>query len=646
MESLTHKKREASYLLLLAILTLTAWLVLRLVLWFDLGASELGVTQAGRAFVRGLWFDVWTLAYLMVPWILLGAIIPNQWRASPTTAALRWLLLWFITAALLFSAAAEYVFWQEFTTRFNFITLDYLIYTNEVIDNIWQSYPVIWILAGIGVVAAIIVLVLYRYLTFSNSPRGWKQRIGLGATAIILPVASFSAANIDQMNATGNAYADELSGNGLFTLAAAIRRNELDYDRFYKTLPQAQADAILAGLAVERMPLSRVLTMPDDVMEETELGPFTRHPRNVVLVSIESLSADFLGVYGNKKGLTPNLDRLAGEGLRFDRLFATGTRTVRGLEALSLGTPPIPGQAIVRRPGNEHLATIGELLEHQAYSTFFLYGGYGYFDNMNTYFAGNDYKVIDRTDFPAESIPFANAWGVADEALFANALAVLDNAARKNKPFFAHIMTTSNHRPYTYPDGRIDIPSPGGRDGAVKYTDFAIGQFIERAKVKPWFSETLFVFVADHCASVAGKTKLPIANYRIPMIFYAPKILPPGVYTRMASQIDLAPTLLDLLGAKGDDHFFGQSLFESEPLPSRAFVSNYQELGYYKNDVLTVLSPKQKVEAFRIDPQTFAATPIPLQTTLVQEAIAYYQTGSRAFRQHALKSPDYQRRIN
>lgn len=646
MESLTHKKREASYLLLLAILTLTAWLVLRLVLWFDLGASELGVTQAGRAFVRGLWFDVWTLAYLMVPWILLGAIIPNQWRASPTTAALRWLLLWFITAALLFSAAAEYVFWQEFTTRFNFITLDYLIYTNEVIDNIWQSYPVIWILAGIGVVAAIIVLVLYRYLTFSNSPRGWKQRIGLGATAIILPVASFSAANIDQMNATGNAYADELSGNGLFTLAAAIRRNELDYDRFYKTLPQAQADAILAGLAVERMPLSRVLTMPDDVMEETELGPFTRHPRNVVLVSIESLSADFLGVYGNKKGLTPNLDRLAGEGLRFDRLFATGTRTVRGLEALSLGTPPIPGQAIVRRPGNEHLATIGELLEHQAYSTFFLYGGYSYFDNMNTYFAGNDYKVIDRTDFPAESIPFANAWGVADEALFANALAVLDNAARKNKPFFAHIMTTSNHRPYTYPDGRIDIPSPGGRDGAVKYTDFAIGQFIERAKVKPWFSETLFVFVADHCASVAGKTKLPIANYRIPMIFYAPKILPPGVYTRMASQIDLAPTLLDLLGAKGDDHFFGQSLFESEPLPSRAFVSNYQELGYYKNDVLTVLSPKQKVEAFRIDPQTFAATPIPLQTTLVQEAIAYYQTGSRAFRQHALKSPDYQRRIN
>lgn len=646
MKSLAHKKRKTSYLIVIAILTLTAWLVLRLVLWFDLGANDIGAPQAGRAFATGLWFDVWTLSYLIVPWILLSVFIPNRWRASVLTGALPWILLWIITAALLFGAVAEYVFWQEFTTRFNFITLDYLIYTNEVINNIWQSYPVIWILAGIGVVAAIIVLVLYRFLTFSNSPHGRKQRVALAATAIILPLASFSVANVDQMNTTGNAYADELSGNGLFTLAAAIRRNELDYDHFYKTLPQAQADTILAGLAVERMPLSRVLAMPDDVMEETELGPFTRRPKNVVLVSIESLSADFLGVYGNKKGLTPNLDRLASEGLRFDRLFATGTRTVRGLEALSLGTPPIPGQAIVRRPGNEHLATIGELLEHQGYATFFLYGGYGYFDNINTYFAGNDYKVIDRTDFPKESIPFANAWGVADEALFTNALAILDDATKKNRPFFVHIMTTSNHRPYTYPDGRIDIPSPGGRDGAVKYSDFAIGQFIERAKAKPWFNETLFVFVADHCASVAGKTKLPIANYRIPMVFYAPQMLAPGVYARMASQIDIAPTLLDLLGAKGDDHFFGQSLFESEPLPSRAFVSNYQELGYYKNDVLTVLSPKQKVEAFHIDPQTFAATPVSPQTALVDETIAYYQTGSRAFRQHALKSPDYQRRIN
>jgi len=122
----------------------------------------------------------------------------------------------------------------------------------------------------------------------------------------------------------------------------------------------------------------------------------------------------------------------------------------------------------VRRPHNEHLATLGELLEHQGFATFFFYGGYGYFDNMNAYFSANDYRVIDRTDFPKETVMFENVWGVADEALFDNVIRTFDNKANNGKPFFAHIMTTTNHRPYTYPDGRIDIRSPGGRDGAVK----------------------------------------------------------------------------------------------------------------------------------------------------------------------------------
>jgi len=115
----------------------------------------------------------------------------------------------------------------------------------------------------------------------------------------------------------------------------------------------------------------------------------------------------------------------------------------------------------------------------------------------------------------------------------------------------------------------------------------------------------------------------------------------PGVDTRIASQIDLPPTILDLLGANGDDHFFGQGIFEDAHLQARAFVSNYQELGYYKDDRLTVLLPRQKVEAFRIDPKTYAATPAEPDPKLVDEAIAYYQTASRAFRQGKLLNPGY-----
>jgi phosphoglycerol transferase MdoB-like AlkP superfamily enzyme len=267
----------------------------------------------------------------------------------------------------------------------------------------------------------------------------------------------------------------------------------------------------------------------------------------------------------------------------------------------------------------------------------FLYGGYGYFDNMNAYFAGNDYQVIDRSDFPKVKGEFANAWGVADEYLYKNALTAMDGAHQEGKPFFAHIMTTSNHRPFTYPDGRVDKPSPGGREGSVKYTDYAIGRFIEDAKAKPWFNDTLFIIVADHCASAAGKTSLPVEGFHIPLILYAPALLRPGVDPRVCSQMDVPPTVLDLLGVPGEEAFFGRSLFKSAGQEPRAFIANYQDLGYYKADMLTVLKPRREAEAYRVDPKTFAMTPAPADPELLREAIAYYQTGTHAFDTGALK---------
>jgi phosphoglycerol transferase MdoB-like AlkP superfamily enzyme len=234
-----------------------------------------------------------------------------------------------------------------------------------------------------------------------------------------------------------------------------------------------------------------------------------------------------------------------------------------------------------------------------------------------------------------------NVWGVADESLFDNALAVIEANVAQGKRTFTHIMTTSNHRPFTYPDGRIDIGSPGGREGAVKYTDWAIGRFVENARTRPWFDDTLFVFLADHCAAVAGKSKLPVAGYRIPLVLYAPKLVRPGVHEPVASQIDLPPTLLDVLRVDGDDHFFGRSVFELPTAPARAFVSNYQSLGYLRDGRLVVLSPGRKVETFGVDPATYETTPMPLDRTLADEAIAYYQTASRAFKQGALKAPGY-----
>ena len=622
--------------LLLAIYTTT-----RIALTVYTGNDSVPVRLWPGIFERGGWFDLVVTCVLLAPVFLYEALLPNRLRASRWHRALRLIWLWLTVAVLLFGAVAEFTFWMEFSTRFNFIALDYLIYTQEVIGNIRQSYPVGWILAGIGLLAALIVWLIRKWVRQADiTPLTRRQRIGLVIAAVVLPVLGLFTANIDQMQGQGNNYAAELSGNGLFTISAAMRRNELDYDQFYRTIPQDTAQAILHKLGVTALGL-RDRSKADTALPNPT--PFSQRPRNIILISVESLSASYLGAYGSTQGLTPAMDKLAREGMQFDQVFATGTRTVRGLDALSLGTPPIPGQAIVRRPNNEHLATIGELLKQQGFSTFFFYGGYGYFDNMNAYFRGNDYQIVDRTDFPKETVMFENIWGVADESLFDNVIRTLDAQPTSEKPFFAHVMTTSNHRPFTYPDGRIDIASPGGRDGGVKYTDYAIGKFIRDAQSKPWFKDTLFVIVADHCASVAGKTKLPVNNYHIPLIFYAPALLKPARYAPVVSQIDIPPTLIDVLGMKGTDYFFGRSFFDKGPAPERAFISNYQELGYLKNGILTVLQPKQHVESYRVDPKTYASTPTAVDPQLLNEAIAYYQTASTAFKTGALKLPGYRK---
>ena len=622
-------------------LALAVWSALRLFLFVMTGPAQAGWGSLPLVLLKGLWFDLATAAWIVAPFLLVHALAPARWRATRTWGALRLLALWGCAFFLVFGAVAEVVFWQEFSTRFNFIAVDYLIYTQEVIANIRQSYPMGLIFGGIALAALVLTWLVRRFTPPSAAPLSRGGRLACLALALLLPAASAAFVNLDQMERTGNAYANELSGNGVYSFVAAFRRNGLDYDRFYQSLPQVDCDATLAALGVSRKPLEAgaapaPLKAADDGPDAALL---LRRPKNVVLVSMESLSAIFLGSYGDTRGLSPNLDRLASEGLRFDRLFATGTRTVRGLEALSLGTPPIPGQAIVRRPGNEGLGTVGGFLARKGYRAMFLYGGYGYFDNMNAYFAGNGYQVLDRSDFPKRDGEFANAWGVADEHLYDNALTAMDAAHADGKPFFAHIMTTSNHRPFTYPDGRIDIRSPGGRDGAMKYTDWAIGHFIDAARAKPWFKDTLFVLVADHCASAAGKTSLPVEGFHIPLILYAPALLKPGVDTRLCSQMDIPPTMLDLLGMPGEASFFGRSLFKEPASEPRAFIANYEDLGYYKRDTLIVLKPKKGVSAYRVDPATFAETPAPVDPGLLKEAIAYYETGTHAFDQGALKLP-------
>jgi phosphoglycerol transferase MdoB-like AlkP superfamily enzyme len=224
---------------------------------------------------------------------------------------------------------------------------------------------------------------------------------------------------------------------------------------------------------------------------------------------------------------------------------------------------------------------------------------------------------------------------VADEHLYDYALEQMDRDAASGKPFLMHLMTTSNHTPFTFPEGRIDLPR--GRPGAVKYSDYAVGRFIEMARTKPWFKDTVFVVVADHCASSKGRTSLPPENYHIPAIVYSPAHIVPHTDTRLASQIDLVPTVLDLLGLPEHTRFMGRSVLHAYPDAGRAFIATYQKLGYLTPDQLVVLSPGRHIEAWHLNAQQEIVAPIRQPDALVARAIGTYQVTARRARDGLLQ---------
>ncbi len=532
--------------------------------------------------------------------------------------------------ATLLLAVAEWLFWEEFGARFNFIAVDYLLYTHEVLGNIWQSYPVGWLLVALALVAGLATAVAARSLwRAAAAPLGWQRALAVMAMQGALVGGLTYFVDTDLKNRAADDVANELAGNGLFELFAANRRNELSYDRYYATLPLPEA---LATVRQALSPAQWILPESGGI-ERFVAGPGTERRLNVVLVSVESLGAEFLGAYGDPRGLTPNLDRLARESLWFSRVYATGNRTVRGLEGLALALPPTPGQSIVRRPGNGFLFSLGSVFEDKGYGVLFAYGGYGYFDNMNAFFDANDYRVVDRRSIPSSRIDFENVWGVADEHLYDHVIDEFDRekAAHPDRPVFAHIMTTSNHRPYTYPAGRIDIASGSGREGAVKYTDYALGRLIERARTRPWFDDTVFVITADHGANARGTTRIPVDKYLIPLFVYAPAHIAPRQVDRLMSQIDIAPTLLGVLDFAYYTKFLGRDVLHSPPATDRAFVANFQTLGYMKGDEIVLLQPKRKVEVLRLSGES--RVPVPASDrSLAREAIAFYQVASHVFR--------------
>ena len=614
----------------------------RLRLWWLLSALYLCVSTLTRVFLAGvaiaqgqatlsnmpammavgLLFDIVTALNLFALFALYLVVIPariynSRWH--------RWLLagmFCLVVFGLIYLGAVEYFFFDEFNSRFNFVAVEYLIYPHEVFVNIWQSYPVARVLLATLALTAAAIWCMRKPLLGARKPDGsWRTRL---ATLAILSAAigvSQATLNVTAGRYSDNRVVNELAMNGVYSFFNAAMTSELDFRTFYLSLPDDEADQRLRGMLTTQRSTFFAGT---DHIERRVVGDGSPQHLNVVVLLEESLGAEFVGAYGDKRGLTPVLDSLAPKGMLFTHAYATGTRTVRGMEAVSASFPPVPGESIVKRPHNEGMFNWSTVMAKNGYVPTFIYGGFGTFDNMNYFFGSNGYRVVDRTDM--NSPHFANIWGVSDEDLFQNAVRVFDEQHGRGESIYSIVMTTSNHKPYTFPAGVEGVPvKGGGRDAGVRYADYAIGRFFDMAKAKPWFADTIFVIVADHGARVYGREDIPIRTYEIPLLLYSPKHIKPGRVDTLISQIDVAPTVLGILDFNYDSTFFGIDVLRDSH-PGRSIPLNHnRDIALFDGLNVSEIGFRKTSAQYIYDPHTHSQTPVAVDSERTKDAIAVFQ---------------------
>jgi phosphoglycerol transferase MdoB-like AlkP superfamily enzyme len=475
----------------------------------------------------------------------------------------------------------------------------------------------------------------------------WRTRLLLlpVGTALLFMGARSSfghrPANLSTATFSQNHFHNELALNSTYTLLYAVyrRSHEMDTAHDYGQMP---AERIFELTRRETtVPADSYLLLPglkqSTLHTQAQLLPRAGTSPNVVVILLESLGAEYTGRLAGTS-LTPNFDRLAKEGIAFDRLFSTGTRTARGIEAVVAGFFPTPARAVLKLGMAQHdFFTAADLFRRADYSTHFVYGGEANFDEMKSFFVGNgvqhvwDQSVLQK---PGQAV---GVWGIHDEDLFLEADAIFRQ--QDGQPFFAVILSTSNHSPYDHPEGKI-TPDPAfpaaSPENAIKFTDYALGRFFERARAAPYFKNTIFVVVADHGTRVSGDQLIPLYKFHVPALIYGPPdLVPQRTIRALASQVDLMPTVLALTGRNWTHPMMGRNLLDpaagdmSDRNHGRALLQYETHFGYWKDDDLVILRPGLAPAQFIVETteQTgrdrFILKAAATDPQLVEEALAH-----------------------
>lgn len=588
----------------LVLLSLTR---LGLVLWKWPRVRATGM--AGRVLLQGVRVDAIQLGLMcFVPALLVPlTLLPGAWGPWQTFTA-----FWVVACMtlLLFLEAATPGFITEYDVRPNRLFVEYLKYPKEVCSMLWRGFR-------IHVVFGVLTLLLTAWISLQcaapwlEQPREW----GIVATLLSWPVVIVLLAAVIR-SSTGHRPANP----AMFAMTNDTLVNSLILDSAWSVfhavynLKHEQKSGDIYG----KMPAEEMLRavnearrlVPDADVSTSELPTLTRltptrvrtRPLNLVIVLEESLGATFVESLGGLP-VTPELEKLKSQGWWFERMFATGTRSVRGIEAVVTGFPPTPSQSVVKLSlSQSHFFSLASLLGARGYHTEFIYGGESHFDNMNGFFRGNGFQsVIDQKDFAAPA--FVSSWGVSDEDLFDMAHQQILRQHADGRPFFKLVFTSSNHAPFEFPDGKIALydEKAATENNAVKYADYALGRFFEGARSSDYWQDTLFVVVADHDIRVRGDSLVPVRNFHIPALILGADIEPRSIAT-VASQIDLPVTALSLMGIAADHPMIGRDISGEDPdLPGRAMMQFEQHYAWMEGADVTVLRPGKPPTAASYD---------------------------------------------
>lgn len=598
-----YKRPAVQTVCILAALTLSRLFLIAL--HWDRVAPTNGV---GFILLQGVRFDLILVAGLLGPIFLLKPWF-HTW--GPLRRAGNWIIAVYAgvaTALIFFVEASTVSFIAEFDSRPNYLFVEYMEYPHQVLATLTgTNLPE---LVGFTALAVLIGWIVARWLR--RDPRS-GMRISFGFCILATPVTFFLMAAmirsttdhrpLNPSNAafSGDAMVNQLPLNSPYSVLHAI----------YEHRKEVSSKEVRYGEMTEKEVLSIILKEAG-IAEEDQLDPAapTLHrqvatverdePLNLVIVLEESLGAIFVGSLGGMD-LTPNLDALADQGIWFERLYATGLRSARGIEAVITGFTPSPQTNVVKRSDTQdNFFTIASLLESHGYSTSFIYGGESHFDNMRRFFLNNGFQtVIDENDY--ENPVFRGAWGVSDEDLFARAHEELSKMG--DQRFFSLIFTSSHHAPFDIPHGRVAESAYGPRESSIKYADYALGRFIHMARHSDYWDNTVFLIVADHGDRLFARQLVPVERYRIPGVIIGPTIEPRRI-SGITSQIDIVPTLLSLIGLDTDHPGIGRDLTRPEYADGagRAMLQYHVNHAFFEEERIVVLQPDLEPASFFLRP--------------------------------------------